>query len=84
MIGSERILYSNKITMINFDLPYNELPLLPPQENLETLSVFKALNKASRALGSLKGIDALSDTKISLLVMEPLLVPESVSSNEIE
>jgi len=70
--------------MINFDLPHNDLPLLPPQHNFETISVLKALNNASRALGRLKGIDALSDNKISLLVLEPLLVPESVSSNEIE
>lgn len=70
--------------MLNLDLPYNDLPLLPPQFNFESISVLKALNNASRALGRLKGIDALSDNKISLLVLEPLLVPESVSSNEIE
>jgi hypothetical protein len=84
MIGSERFLYTNKITMINLDLPHNDLPLLPPQHTFETVPVLKALNMASRALGRLKGIDAINDTKVSLLVMEPLLVPESVSSNEIE
>lgn len=70
--------------MINLDLPHNDLPLLPPQHTFETVPVLKALNMASRALGRLKGIDAINDTKVSLLVMEPLLVPESVSSNEIE
>jgi len=70
--------------MLNLDLPYNDLPLLPPQVDIESVSVLKALNKATRALGRLRWIDALTDTKVSTLVLEPLLVPESVSSNDIE
>jgi hypothetical protein len=70
--------------MINVELPYNDIPLLPIDQDFKTVDIFEALNKATRALGRLRGIATLSDAKLSFLVLEPLLVPESVSSNEIE
>lgn len=69
---------------MNNNQPYNDMPLLPLDYNFRTINILEALNKATRALGRLRWIDALTDTKVSNLVLEPLLVPESVSSNEIE
>lgn len=35
--------------------PYNDLPLLPPKENVETKKIFKKTISAARALSALKG-----------------------------
>ena len=35
--------------------PSDPIPRFPPADDLETVAVFKALNYASRALGTLKG-----------------------------
>ena len=64
------------------DRPYNELPLLPPSQDLETPAILKACTRAARALAELKGVSRqLPDPKI-LLVMLPL--QEARSSSAIE
>ena len=35
--------------------PYNDLPLLPPNAELETIPVLKAVARAARSLAELKG-----------------------------
>ena len=39
----------------NPEKPYNELPLLPPNTDLETKVILKKLITSSRALSELKG-----------------------------
>jgi Fic family protein len=63
-------------------LPYNDLPLLPPQIDLETPKILKEAIQASRALGELNG-------KVQLLPNQAILIQsiglqEAKSSSEIE
>ena len=62
--------------------PYNELPTLPPAAELETLSVMRALNLASRSLANLNGT-ALSVPNPQLLI-DAFAITEAVASSEIE
>ena len=48
---------SNSNEPFDRNKPYNNLPLLPPQDDkVETIDVLKALNNANKALAELKGI----------------------------
>ena len=63
--------------------PFNNLPLLPPDENkIITITVLKALNKANKALAELKGI-AKQLPNQSMLV-NTISLREAKASNEIE
>ncbi|MEW6108689.1 MAG: hypothetical protein AB1632_05905 [Nitrospirota bacterium] len=42
--------------------PYNELPLLPPKENIETAAILKKTVTAGRALAELKGLGSKLST----------------------
>ena len=37
------------------DIPYNDLPLLPPKSNLETTNILRKTITTSRALANLNG-----------------------------
>lgn len=68
-------------------MPYNpvepfEVPPLPPREDLETASVLRALVKASRRTGELKGY--CSKVPNPLLLMSLAITKESVESSRIE
>lgn len=60
---------------------YN-LKELPPDFDCETVSVLKALNKASRALGELKG--ELSKIPNSSILIDTIGLQEAKDSNEVE
>jgi Fic family protein len=62
--------------------PYNDLPLLPPQVELETRAVLKACIEARAALAELKQAGALIPNQTVLINTIPLL--EAQSSSEIE
>lgn len=68
--------------MYQKDLPYNDLPPLPPSFQYEDVEVLKAVNTTNIALSELKG------ASISLpnqgILLAPLTVREAVASNGIE
>ena len=45
----------SKIVNYNSEIPYNNLPLLPPQGEIESTTILKKTIAASRALSELKG-----------------------------
>ncbi len=63
-------------------VPYNALPHLPPDAEIETIGVMRALNLASRALANLNGT-ALSVPNPSLLI-DTFAITEAQASSEIE
>ncbi|KEQ16808.1 protein adenylyltransferase Fic [Endozoicomonas numazuensis] len=64
------------------DQPYNQLPPLPPTQNLETVPVLKACIRARSALAELKQAGELLPNQELLINMLPLL--EAKDSSEIE
>lgn len=69
---------------MSFDrtLPYNDLPLLPPQGELETHSVLKKVISATRALAELKGVaNLIPDQRI---LVNGIILQEARLSSEIE
>lgn len=60
-----------------FDVPY-----LPPKINCETVPILKALAKASRALGELKG--EIKKIPNSQILIDTLSLQEARDSNEVE
>jgi Fic family protein len=62
--------------------PYNDLPLLPPQKDLETKKVLKQVVNSSRALAELKGAGDLIPNQTVLL--NALALEEAKLSSEIE
>ena len=53
--------------------PYNELPLLPPRDDLETKSVLKKCVAANKALAELKGAGDLIPNQAVLIRAGQLL-----------
>ncbi len=68
--------------MFDPEIPYNDLPLLPPAIELETKEVLKLCIKARSALSELKQIGRLIPNQSVLINTIPLL--EAKSSSEIE
>jgi len=70
--------------MFNFkkDIPYNELPLLPPKSNLETTSILRKTITASRALANLNG--AIINLPNPQLFLDTIHLQEAKASSEIE
>lgn len=70
--------------MNRFDksLPFNDLPLLPPQVNLETREILNKTIKASRALAQLNG--AIRNLPNPSLFLDTLHLQEAKASSEIE
>ncbi len=64
------------------DLPYNQLPLLPPAVELETKAVLKQCITARAALAELKQAAELIPNQTMLINTIPLL--EAKDSSEIE
>ena len=62
--------------------PFNELPLLPPDINLDDVEILKKVNSANIALSKLEG-SSIAIPNRDLLV-EPLTVREAVASSGIE
>lgn len=58
---------SKKISY-NTEIPYNDLPLLPPQAEIESTKILKKTIAASRALSELKG--ALTNLPNSTLFID--------------
>ncbi len=59
-----------------------EFKKLPPQENIETVNVYIALNKASRALAELKG--EVKTIPNETILINTLGLQEAKESSEIE
>ncbi|OFX18186.1 MAG: hypothetical protein A2033_11785 [Bacteroidetes bacterium GWA2_31_9] len=65
------------------NLPYNNLPLLPPpDEKVITIDILKALNKANKALAELKGIAKKLPNQAMLV--NTIALREAKASTEIE
>ncbi len=64
------------------NLPFNDLPLLPPNQELETKAVLKKAIAANRALAELKGTAELIPNQTVLL--STLGLQEAKLSSEIE
>ncbi len=62
--------------------PYNELPLLPPKENIETNVILRKTVTAGRALAELKGLGKTIPNQAMLL--NTIVLQEAQSSSEIE
>ena len=64
------------------DIPYNDLPLLPPKSNLETTNILRKIIKASRALANLNG--AIINLPNPQLFLDTIHLQEAKASSEIE
>lgn len=62
--------------------PYNDLPLLPPKENIETHAILKKAVTAGRALAELKGLGGTIPNQAMLI--NTIVLQEAQSSSEIE
>jgi Fic family protein len=62
--------------------PYNELPLLPPAEDLESRDILKASIEAHKALARLEG--SLSNLPNSTVLLDSIGLQEAKVSSEIE
>jgi Fic family protein len=70
--------------MNNFDrkIPYNDLPLLPPQADIETKSILRKTVSAGRALAQLNG--ALLHLPNPALFIDTIYLREAKASSEVE
>jgi Fic family protein len=62
--------------------PYNDLPLLPPREDIETRAILKKAISAGRALAELKGLGETIPNQ-SILV-NSIILQEAKASSEVE
>ena len=62
--------------------PYNDLPLLPPPVNLETVPVLKAVARAARSLAELKG--RTRTVPNAAILLNTIALQEARASSEIE
>lgn len=62
--------------------PYNELPLLPPKENIETSAILRKAVTAGRAMAELKGLGGAIPNQAMLI--NTIVLQEAQSSSEIE
>jgi Fic family protein len=70
------------MTAFNKDIPYNDLPLLPPKQELETIAVLRKTISASRALSKLNG--AITNLPNPRLFLDTIHLQEAKASSEIE
>jgi Fic family protein len=68
--------------MFKADTPYNELPPVPPNGDLETKPIMRKVIRASRALSELNG--ALRNLPNPTLFLDTIHLHEAKSSSEIE
>lgn len=71
-----------KKTMFNRNIPYNDLPLLPPDFNFDDVALLKLVNKANNSLFELKGMANVLPN--SGILVSPLSIREAVASSGIE
>ena len=64
------------------DIPFDDLPLLPPHTDLDDVDILKKVNKANIAIAKLNGASLAVPNKN--LLLEPLTVREAVASSGIE
>lgn len=64
------------------NIPYNDLPLLPPKSNLETTKILRKTITASRALANLNG--AIVNLPNPQLFLDTIHLQEAKASSEIE
>lgn len=70
------------MTDFNKNIPYNSLPLLPPNKVLETTKVLRKTIDASRALAQLNGM--LTNLPNPTLFLDTIHLQEAKASSEIE
>lgn len=70
------------MAVFNKDIPYNDLPLLPPKGALETTAVLRKTIAASRALSKLNG--AITNLPNPRLFLDTIHLQEAKASSEIE
>jgi Fic family protein len=66
----------------NPQVPYNDLPLLPPKEEIENKAILKKTISASRALSELKG--AITNLPNPTLFLDTIQLQEAQASSAIE
>ncbi len=66
------------MTQFSADRPYNELPLLPPQAELETRAVLKLCIEARAALATLKQLGDSMPNQAVLINTLPMLEAQAV------
>jgi Fic family protein len=76
------MLPSSKMNEFNKNIAYNELPLLPPNCNLETTRILKKTISASRSLANLNG--AIINLPNPQLFLDTIHLQEAKASSEIE
>ena len=62
--------------------PYNDLPLLPPKQDIETRSILRKTITTGRALGELKGLGEIIPNQSMLI--NSVILQEAKASSEIE
>jgi len=72
----------SKIVNYNAEIPYNNLPLLPPQAEIESITILKKTIAASRALSELKG--AITNLPNPTLFIDTINLQEAQASSAIE
>ena len=70
------------MTKLNRNKPYNDLPLLPPNQVLETTKVLRKTIEASRSLAQLNGM--LTNLPNPNLFIDSIHLQEAKASSEIE
>ena len=74
---------TRKIIKVKIDLPFNDLPLLPPdKESVETKNILRQVVKSSMALAELKGLVHILPNPDILL--NAIILKEARASSEIE
>ena len=68
--------------VFNAKVPYNDLPLLPPEVDVETKTILKETIAARSALAELKGLGATIPNQA--LLVDSLILQEAKASSEIE
>ena len=66
----------------NRNIPYNDLPLLPPQADIETKSILRKVILAGRALAQLNG--ALQNLPNPVIFLDTIYLQEAKASSEVE
>lgn len=68
--------------MFDQKIPYNDLPLLPPNFNFDDVALLKLVNKANNSLFELKGMANILPN--SGILVSPMTIREAVASSKIE
>jgi Fic family protein len=81
-IEENQVKFRKHMIKCNKDVPYNNLPDLPPKNNLETTAIFKATIRANKLLAELKGY--CQTLPYPKLLLNTIVLQESKESNAIE